>query len=255
MRLMLSVLVALAWPAAAVGADPPPLRLAHVQDVNGIAIRVPMELYLSAATETRLDVKLAGNLRAFQANLPALLSQVVEDSCDRRIGFEVTRGTAEGDRIRLQGRVQAILYRCRNADRATRRRLLSNITEIDLLLDARLKDDCLFAELVSLDLDPGGLTGFTMNILGLTERIGTRVQQTVNATLADADSCLDMPDALKVLDARLVSGGFRDFGGGEMGFVLKGAITVSARNTLALLDLIDAQALLDADRSGRCRCP
>jgi hypothetical protein len=43
------------------------------------------------------------------------------------------------------------------------------------------------------------------------------------------------------VDTRIESGGFRDFGDGEMGFVVSGTIDVRARNLVALITAL-AQA-------------
>lgn len=169
MRLALCCLALAASPAGgpAAAADPEPLRFTHTIEMEDIRVTVPMELYLTADGPARIEAKIAGNPRSLQRQLPAMLSDVIEDTCQRRIVFQVDEGHAEGDRLRLKGRVQIQLYAC---GRATRTRILSNITAIDLLLDSRIADDCVEARLEELTLAPGGLIGGLLNLTRLTGR-------------------------------------------------------------------------------------
>lgn len=240
MRRLLSVLFAL-LASSATGGDEP-VRFTHVIEFEGHRMPVPMELYATAESETRMDVKVAGNLRAVQRHLPSLLSEVVEDTCERRIGLQVDEAHAEGDSIRARGRVQLQLFSCSDPeDFHTRRRRLSNITAVDLLLHGRIVDECLEVYLQELHLEPSGFVGGVLNFTGLNRRLAERVRRDLNDMLNEEENCLDMPDALKLLNTRLVSGGLRDFGGGEMGFVLKGRVDVTAPKMVALLDYLNAE--------------
>lgn len=227
-------------------ADPEPLRLSHDLEVEGRTIPVPMELYLTPQSDTVIAVKVAGNLRALQRHLPALLSDVAQDDCTMRVAIQINETRAEGDHIRAEGRVQVQLFRCNAAeDRSSRRRIISHITDVDALLLGGIRNNCLDAKLQDLTLDPSGLVGVALNITGLTRRIEARVRTELNEILNEEENCLDLPDALQLLDTTITSGGFRDFGGGEMGFVVKGRVTVNARNVVDLLTLIDRQGRLD----------
>ncbi|MEM1385912.1 MAG: hypothetical protein AAGG06_20055, partial [Pseudomonadota bacterium] len=145
-----------------------------------------------------------------------------------------------------RGRVQVQFFRC-NAedDKSSRRRLISHITAVDALMLGGIRDNCLDAELKDLTLDPSGLVGAALNITGLTRRIEATVRTELNEILNEDQNCLDLPEALQLLDTTITSGGFRDFGGGEMGFVVKGRVTVNAQNVTDLLTLIDRQGRLD----------
>ncbi|MCR9085984.1 MAG: hypothetical protein NXH97_04470 [Rhodobacteraceae bacterium] len=236
----------LALMGTALAADPEPLRLSHDLEVEGRTIRVPMELYLTPQSETDIAVKVAGNLRALQRQLPALLSDVVQDDCRMRVGLQIDETLAEGDHIRGRGRVQVQFFRCNaEEDKSSRRRLISHITAVDALMLGGIRDNCLDAELKDLTLDPSGLVGAALNITGLTRRIEATVRTELNEILNEDQNCLDLPEALQLLDTTITSGGFRDFGGGEMGFVVKGRVTVNAQNVTDLLTLIDRQGRLD----------
>lgn len=222
-----------------------PIRFTHVIRFEDRRMAVPLEVWPSVESAHRMGVKVAGNLRVVQRNLPAILSTVVEDSCTRRIGLEIDETHAEGDSIRARGRVQITVYRCRDESNPETRRLrLSNIAEIDLLLDGRLANDCVEIYLRDLAIAPSGLAGGIMSLTGLNNRVSERVRGRLNTVLNEEENCLDLPDALKLVNTRLVSGGLRDFGGGEMGFVLKGTVDVTAEKMVALLSYLNAQGRL-----------
>jgi hypothetical protein len=150
-----------------------PIRFTHVVETGRGPISIPTELYLEARNDDIIAVKVAGNLGALQAALPVLLSRVVEDTCRRRVGVEVQTVHPEGDALRLTGRVQIISYRCRGDNLDSRLRIFSNVTGFDALVDGRLADNCLGAELEELSVDPSGLVGGLINLLGLRERIAS----------------------------------------------------------------------------------
>jgi hypothetical protein len=241
--IMLCILLALGWVAAASGAlAQAPIRFTHVVNQGGRSLPIPTELYLRPVSNDLVEVKVAGSLGALQAALPGLLSRVIEESCRRRIGLEVREVQAEGDSVRLNGRVQFLRYRCRDPeDFETRRRLFQNITEFDALLGGRIADDCLHLLLDDLSLEPGGVAGGILNATGMTGRVSERVRGALNDSLHDEVRCIDLPDALDRIDTRLRGGGFRDFGDGRMGFVVTGTIDVRASNVVALVTALAAR--------------
>ncbi|MFD0979325.1 hypothetical protein [Tropicimonas aquimaris] len=216
-----------------------PMTFTERVEINGHRMPIFMEVYLEPASRAKIAVKVAGNLRAIQVNLPALLSGVVQDTCEQRIALQLDKARSEGDHIRLLGRVQLIRYHCdAEGDFDTRRRTLSNITQVDALLNGQIRNNCLHASLEDLTIDPSGLIGGVMNLLNLTERVSQTVREDLNAELADRDMCLDMPDALKALDAHIAQGGFRDFGDGQLGFVIQGSVDLNAEGVIAILHML-----------------
>jgi hypothetical protein len=138
--------------------------------------------------------------------------------------------------------VQVLRFRCRNPeDFGTRRRLFHNITDFDALVDGRIVDNCLQAELDELTIRPSGFVGGVLNITGLSQRIAARVRGGLNEELREDLSCLDLPQAMQLIDTHLRSGGFRDFGDGVLGFVVEGTIDVRAGNMVALISLLARQ--------------
>ena len=235
---LLLLALSLARPAAA--ADP--IRFTHDIDTARGRIAIPMDLYLTAVSNDLVRVKVAGNLGRLQAALPLILSRVVEDTCTRRIGVEVQDIRPEVDSLRVTGRIQIITYRCPDReDLASRRRWFSNITGFDALMHGRIEDNCLYAELTDLSVAPSGLVGGIINLLGLRNRIAARAREAVNGALSENLRCIDLPARLKLLDTHIASGGFRDFGDGQMGFVVKGTIDVRARNLIALISVLARQ--------------
>ncbi|TPE52472.1 hypothetical protein [Amaricoccus solimangrovi] len=232
--------LALAWafPFAAAGEEAP-IRFRHVLQTGRGPVPVSMELYLEAVNDDVIALKVAGDLAPLQEALPGLLSKVVEDTCTRRIGVEVQSVRAEVDSLRLLGRVQIITYRCPDpSDLGSRQRRLGNITAFDALVGGRIEDNCLGGEVAELSLDPKGLVGGILNLLGLSERIARRARETINETLGNEMKCIELPEKLRILHTNLSSGGFRDFGDGKMGFVVKGSINVRAGNLVSLVKVL-----------------
>ncbi|WP_116131335.1 hypothetical protein [Tropicimonas sp. IMCC34043] len=226
-----------------------PLTFTEFLTVRGHRLPVYLEVYLEAASRTKIAVKVAGNLKTIQLNIPGLLSAVVEDSCERTITLQIDDATPEVDHIRLTGKVQVVTYGCNRAGDFDRRwRRFSNTADINALLDGQIADNCLTAQLETLSIQPGGIPGTIMNLLNLTERVSERVRGGLNEALNRRQMCLDMPDPLKQLDARVDSGGFRDFGGGDLGFVIQGTIDLNAQGVINILSDLPAMG------GGDCGC-
>lgn len=226
----------------------PPLTFTERVEIQGYRFPVFIEVYLEPASRTKIAVKVAGNIRSIQVNLPGLLSDVVQDRCDQKITLVVDQALAEGDHIRLHGRVQIIRFRCNEAeDFESRRRVFSNTTEVNALLDGRIVDNCLRARLEELTISPSGLAGGIMNLFNLTERVSDRVRLDLNDTLNARETCLDIPAPLQTLDAHIRSGGFRDFGNGHLGFVIQGSIDLNANGVIAILEQLP-------EMGGDCDC-
>ncbi|MCB1353427.1 MAG: hypothetical protein KDK03_11880 [Rhodobacteraceae bacterium] len=216
-----------------------PIRFTHVVEAGGRNVPVASELYMTALSDTVIAVKVAGNLGALQAALPSMFSSVLENTCKRRVGLEVQQVRAEGDQVRLHGRIQILAYRCRDPeDFSTRQRLFSTTSGFDALFDGQIVENCLEASLEELTLEPGGFGSRILNVSGLTRRIAARAREGVNAAIEEKLACLDLPEEFRIIDTRLRSGGFRDFGGGEMGFVVKGTVDVRAGNVIALISAL-----------------
>lgn len=232
--------------APARAADPPPLRFSESLEVDGIKIPIPIELYLTARTQTQIAIKVAGNLRQLQRRLPQFLSDVAQDDCEMRVALQVDDAQAVGDDIRATGRVQVQLFFCNDAqEKSSRFRYFSHITTVSVLLNGGIRNNCLDAELKELALDPTGLVGGLLNITGLTRQIETTVRTEVNSILNQDQNCLELPEGLKLLEAKIESGGFRDFGGGELGFVIKASVNLQSDNVISLLELVYDRGLLD----------
>lgn len=222
-----------------------PIRFTHVVEAGALRVPVASELYMTALNDDVIAVKVAGNLGALQAALPAMFSSVLENTCKRRVGLEVQQVRAEDDLVRLHGRIQILAYRCRDPeDFSTRQRLFSTTSGFDALVDGRIAENCLEGSLEELTLEPGGFGARILNVTGLTRRIAERAREGINAAIEEKLDCLDLPEEFRIIDTRLKSGGFRDFGGGEMGFVVKGTVDVRAGNVIALISALAKKGLL-----------
>lgn len=234
----LALCLSLGLPAPGI-AEPPPIRFTHMLNARPADLPIPMELYMTPLSNDLIDVKVAANLKALQAVLPTVLSRVVEDRCQQRVGVEVEQVQSEGDLLRLTGRVQVLRFRCRDPENyETRRRIFENITDFEVLVHGRITDNCLKAELQDLTIYPSGFVGGVLNITGLSRRIAARVRASINSSLLEDLPCLTLPRVLRTIDTRIASGGFRDFGDGRMGAVVKATIDVRARNVVDLLTLL-----------------
>lgn len=241
-----SFCAALFLSALPLGADPDPLRFDHVLEIDDLTIPVPMELYLTPRSQTVIHAKVAGNLAQLQRHLPALLSDVAQDDCTTRIAVQTDDAIAQGDGIRARGRVQIQQFLCnRDNDFDSRVRIFNHVTTVDLLLVGGIANDCLDARLDELELNPSGLVGGVLNITGLTRRIQETVRTELNEILNSEENCLEMPEALQVLNTRVERGGFRDFGDGELGFVIQGTVDLQSQNVIDLLALLYEEGLLD----------
>lgn len=227
-----------------------PLTFTEFLTIQGHRLPIYFEVYLAAASRTKIAVKVAGNLKTIQMNIPGLLSSVIEDSCERTITLQVDGATPEVDHIRLDGKVQVITYACpRSGDRDRRWRRFQNTADVSALLYGRVADNCLNAQLEQLTIAPGGIPGSIMNLFNLTERVSERVRTGLNEALNRREMCLDMPDPLRQLDAHVASGGFRDFGRGDIGFVVEGTIDLNAEGVINILGDLPAMG-----GGGGCNC-
>lgn len=224
--------------AGAVAAAPTgPLRFTHEIEFESVTLRIPGEIYLDAVGQTRVAVKVAGNLRDLQRRLPQLFSDVLEDSCERRIAYQLDTAIAKEDGIEATGRVQVMRFLC-NSTQDRRVRLINQTIRIEARIGGGIVENCIQGRLERLQLDLSGLVGGVLNLTGLTERVSRRILADINGVLNDDKNCLDLPEALKAVDTVLTSGGFRDFGDGELGFVIKGRVEVTAQHMIDLIEVL-----------------
>lgn len=214
-------------------------------------LSVPVEMYLTAHSETRLDIKLAVNLGSLQRKLPGMLSEIFVNTCEERVGVEISEARAEGDHVRVTGRAQLISFSCNKAQEFDSRvKLVSTIVGVEALLHGTIRGPCLNATVADLELKPIGVIGGILNLTGLTDQITAEVRSELTTALNDADSCLDLPEPLKAIETDVLSGGFRDFGDGKMGVVIKATSQTKAENIIRLYSWLDEEGLLD----GECDC-
>lgn len=210
--------------------------------IDEARLPVPMQLYLDALSETRLAVTLAGDLWNIQRNIPAILSQQLEDNCQRDIAIAVSDARAEGRMIRINGQLQATLYACRDTgERQVREMLLDQTASISALLEGRLAGECLEAQVLETDVRPDGLTGALFDAVGYTPVLARELERQLDDFLSEQENCFELPPELKALDTRITGGGFRDLGDGRIGAEIHGTIDTTAENVIELITLLNEQ--------------
>lgn len=228
-----------------------PLTWTETLETSVGRLSIPMEMFLKPRSETQLDITLAAGLGSLQRRLPAMLTEVLVDECDERIAVEFSSAKPEGDFVRLTGRGQAILYSCnKQRDLDSRIKLVSAIADLEILISGFVRKGCINAKLEDVIIRPQGVVGDILNITGLTASITDDVREELATALNDEDSCIDLPEPLLAIETKLVSGGFRDFGNGKMGAVVKATANTSAKNIVELYVWLETEGLLDGD----CDC-
>lgn len=228
---------ALLTPRAAVAEEP--IRLTEYFEIEGHRFPVFIEIYLTPESQTRIAAKVAGNIRSIQVNLPGLLSEVVDETCQRRIALQLDSAVPETDHVRLKGRVQIALFACNgDEDYDSRRRRFSNVTDVDVLLFGGIENNCLRAYLEELTIQPSGLVGGVMSLFNLTERVSATLRDELNDTINEEELCLELPPPLVALNTHIGTGGFRDFGNGHLGFVVKGHAELTAAGVIEVIGML-----------------
>jgi len=237
---MIRVLLFAVLLAGSATADP--VRFVEETEIEGVRVRIPMEVSMTAVSETDLRIKITGDLGRIQDVLPAILSRHIENECDKRTSIAVTDVSAEETRIKLVGQLQAYRWLCTDGERGAE--MLRQTARVETVLGGQIEDGCLVMRVVSTDLQPDGLTGALMNLTGFTGRLNGDLETRLDAALRDDDNCIGMPDEFQAFDARITGGGFRDIGGGRIGAEIDGQMDISAQNFIRLVHLLGRQGKL-----------
>ncbi len=240
-RALLLAMLLLATSAAS--ADP--VRFQETVKIEGIRFRVPMQVELDALTETRVRVRVTGDLEKIQLNLPAFLSRHIENTCERRISVAVTDARAEAETIRLSGQLQAVVRICREVNgEPINEEMLRQTASVETVLGGELVDGCLVMRVIRTTVRPDGLTGALMNATGYTAQLNRDLERKLDEALTEDDNCIDLPAEFRAFDAVITSGGFRDIGEGTIGAFIEGEMEINAANFIRLIELLGAKGKL-----------
>ncbi len=205
--------------------------------------QLPYSLYvsLSEISETRLGVDTFLDLRTVQKLAPALLSNVLEETCKQKFALAVSDVQAEQNAVILRGQFQAKFYACNTKDPKVHYRgvlLFGQNVDVQVRTAADVSRNCVRFRLVDLDLDPQGFVGSVSDWIGLTEKAETLIVEKSAEVLANNPVCPTLPEELASLDPRFTSGGTREIGDGGVGASLTGSVDTSAATLLDLLRLL-----------------
>ena len=237
MRLLLLLLL-----FAGGGAAAQTVRFTDSATIDGVRFPIPMAIHLRAETETELILTLQGDLGAIQRNMPALLSQELEDGCSGRSAIAVTEAVAEGENIRLFGQLQTRRYLCVGGSRGAE--LLRQTAEVEVLLAGGMVGECLVMRVRTAAVRPDGVTGGVLNVTGLSQTITRRLGESLDKALRDGDNCIDIPEEFQAFDARITGGGFREIGEGGLGAEIHGTLTINTTNFIELMGILEEKGRL-----------
>lgn len=235
-RIVLSLIaVCLAIPALA-----DPVEFRDSIKIGDQRFDIPMALSMRAESETDLVFRIIGDLSEVQAALPAMLSRTLRDTCDEQTVLRVDGVRAEGEVVRLEGRLRTRRWRCVDGERSTE--TLDQSADIETTLISNIEDGCLILSPGETDLRPDGVTGALFNLSGVTAQIEREIQKSLESTLEDEKDCFDLPKELLAFDTELTGGGFRAIappeGEARLGAVIDGRMAISSRNFIGLMHLL-----------------
>lgn len=197
---------------------------------------LPVELYLESLSDTEVSIKFAANLSPVQKQLPKLLSAFLVDDCDLRIGLQVDGSQARDDRILINGRLQAKVYTCgKDKGKENRIDLVTLNYNTQAVLELSIVSNCIRLSLVELTLSPTNFASEIAKAIGVSENMIASARATAEEHLESYSGCMEFPEPLRVVDARITSAGIRDFGEGVLGIVIKGRVDTQAEKLVELL--------------------
>jgi hypothetical protein len=225
--------------ACATSAMGDPVRFVEITEIEDQPFTIPMTIEMEAATSSKVVLKLAGDLTEVHAALPALLSRVIDARCDREIALAVSEARAIKQTLRLRGQLQATLWRCDdNSTIATRLPRLNQTADIETVLSGRMINGCLVMRVVSTDLDFDGFTGAILDVTGLTRRFNRRLEERLDKTLRDRQSCISLPEEFEAFDTQITGGRFLDIGDGAIGAEIDATMEITAANFIELIHIL-----------------
>lgn len=230
-------------PAAAALPRTATVRFTETVTLDGRQFQVPVVLGMETTGETGLALTLRGDLGTVQAALPALLSQVIEDECDRTTALALRDVTAVRNRIRLSGQLQARRYVCLG-EPETRAEVLDQTAEVEVVLRGLLRDGCLAMRVVRAEIRPDGLTGALLDATGMTTRLTRDLRARVEEEFAAGENCIDLPEEFRAFGTEITGGRFEEIGEGRLGAVVEGRMEVTAAGVVDLIVLLGRKGKL-----------
>ncbi|MGI9368707.1 MAG: hypothetical protein ACR2O2_07685 [Ruegeria sp.] len=227
--------------AGMVRSDEFDLKVRDEVSVKGNSLPYTLYISLDAQTQTQLGIDAFMDLRAVQRYVPALASNVLDETCKHKYALAVSDARAEGNAIVATGQFQAKFFACDTNDPEKHYRgvlLFGQNVNVVAKAAADVKENCVHLRLVDVELDLVGFVGTVSDLVGLTDKARELILEKGGEALAKNPICPELPDELAGLDPKFTSGGTREVGDGGVAAALSGSIDTSAATLLDLIRLM-----------------
>lgn len=220
-------------------------RIDGTIDIRRADVAYGLDVGLSAAGPTRIEVETLLDLRDLQSRLPDLLAgEVLLDICGGQIDLRRLEAEANGQRVDVRGRVGVETFDCaRTGPGSWERGALKDAEEIGLRaeLSAEVAEGCVVFRLLDLSRDPQGAFARLETGSGRAEAARALLVEAAGLLLEGAPLCPDLPPELAVLDPLFDRIAPEEIGAGGVGIGIDGSIDVSPDAVIALLRLLQAR--------------
>ncbi len=220
-------------------------RIDSTLDIGGTEIAYGVDVGLTAAGPTRIDVETGLDLRDLQSRLPDLLAgRALVNICGGSIDLNRLEAEATGRSVALRGVLGVNSYDCTQTEPGTWvRGILLDATEIAVRADlsAEIVESCVVFRLLDLSRDPPGAFVQLETGSGRVEAARELLLEAAWLLLEEAPLCPDYPPELAVLDPRLDRVAPQEIGDGGVGIDIDGSIDVSPATVIALLRLLQSR--------------
>lgn len=206
------------------------------------------DLRLSAVGKTRIGVDAFLDLRGAQAALPALINGTpLLEVCGNDTVLETIELVADGNSLRLDGRLQASFFVCENLGGGSFRRgepRFDLTADVTAQASVEIVDNCALLDLSDLKLQPN------RDLAGLDQE--SKDLQTARELLVEALAlvldqlpiCPELPAPIASLDPTYGDVIPTELGDGGVGLQLRGSFDAGPRPILDVLDVLQTRGII-----------
>lgn len=222
--------------------------LEDVLTVGETEVAYGLDLVMTAASPTRIDLEALLDMRDFQKRLPGLLAEFrISDDCGSRTDLTEISVEAEGDIVAVTGLIDRRSFECNRINETDfRRGAATDRLEVAVAVaaSAGLSGKCLTFELVDLSVDfadSGEDQDFPSEDL---EALRLILLQVAGRFLGESPLCPELPPEIASLDPVFESGGPREIENGGLGLYIDGSVDVSTTTMLDLLRVLQEEEVI-----------